>query len=253
MERKLNITRPIVFLDTETTGVDRKEDRIVEIAAIKIDSDGVRTKKNTKVNPERPIPSSASEIHGIYDKDVQDAPTFKAISKSLLKFLDGCDIAGFNSNSFDVPLLYNEFERSGLSWDISSVRLIDAGNIFKILNPRTLSAAVLQYLGVEHTDAHGALADTRATMDVFFKQIETHEEIPLDVAELEVFCNYGNKRADVNGLFSINSDGKYIINFGQHKGKLAEENLSFLDWMSQRSFPTDALDICNSILYHHDY
>lgn len=249
---KIQLTRPIAFFDLESTGVDREADRIVEIAVCKYEPSGQFKTFRRLVNPTIPIPPSASEIHGIKDEDVAGEPTFKQLSKGLLDLLSGCDIAGFNSNAFDVPLLFNEFARAGHFWDYSQFLMIDVGNLFKIKEPRTLSAAVKHYCGKELLDAHSAAADIEATLDVFLAQMaryENDEDFPQTLAELALYTNYGNKVADLSGKFVYNSDGELILNFGKHRGNPAKNHIDFLQWMVYKAdFAADTTLIANQVL-----
>lgn len=164
----MKIEKPIVFFDVETTGVDTTKDQIIEIALIKLSPDGSMEEKTRRIKPIVPISEGAEEVHGISEEDLKDCPTFDRVAKSLLNYIYGCDIAGFNSNNFDVPILYAEFERAGFIWDYSNVNFIDVSNIYRIMNPRTLVQAYKDYCGKDLDDAHEALADTRATLEVFF-------------------------------------------------------------------------------------
>lgn len=245
---KINLTRPLVFLDIESTGVDRENDRIIELSFCKINPDGNREIKTARFNPEIPIPAGATEVHGIKDEDVKDKPLFKQQAKGILSFLDGCDLAGFNSNSFDIPLLFNEFLRAGLYFDYKKIRMIDVGNIFKINEPRTLGAAVKLYCNREHEGAHGAEADVMATADVFISQLEKYADIPKDINELSLYSNFGNEVMDLSGKF-IKKDGKVLLTFGKHRGQPADEHLDFLEWMVYKAaFNRDTIEIAKEIL-----
>jgi DNA polymerase-3 subunit epsilon len=247
----MNITKPIAFFDIESTGVDRENDRIVEIAVSKLDPSGQVKTISRRVNPTIPIPASASEIHGIKDEDVANEPTFKQIAKSLLDLLHGCDIAGFNSNSFDVPMLFNEFQRAGHFWDYTTFNMIDVGNLFKIQEPRTLSAAVKFYLGKELEGAHGAAADIEATVDVFIAQCAKYgdqEGFPATIEEMALYTNFGNKIADLSGKFVYNKEGVLLLNFGKHKGSPAVDHIDFLEWMITKSFASDTYHLAASII-----
>lgn len=248
----LKTDRPIAFLDIESTGVDKQVDRIVELAIVKLTPNGVNNfttiEKCILLNPEMHIPQSATDIHGISNEDVKDCPTFRQIAKSLNEFLIGCDLGGFNSNLFDIPLLNNEFQRAGIKFEYGDRRFVDVGNIFKIQNPRTLSAAVEKYLNREHKDAHGALADIKATVDVFIRQLETHEDLPKDIIELSLYCNYGKPILDLSGKFSTDSEGNVIFNFGPNFGKKAEDHHDFLRWMLTKDFPSDTMDLTYKLL-----
>ncbi|WP_337045327.1 3'-5' exonuclease [Emticicia sp. 17c] len=246
--------RPIVFFDCETTGVDKDNDRIIELALCKLYPDWSREVKTRRLNPQIPIPEKSTEVHGITDEDVKDCPTFKQVSKAVYAFFDGCDLGGFNSNAFDIPVLFNEFARCGINFPYKNRRFIDAGNIFKIKEPRTLSAAVKFYTGKILENAHNAEADILATVDVFEAQLQRYDDIPHDVDELHLFCNYGKPVLDLSGKFSTDNNGQIIINFSKsHKGKLAHENLDFLAWMLTVDFPQDSKEIAANILKQYNY
>lgn len=245
---KLNLIRPIAFFDLETTGTDVEKDFIVSINIIKIMPGGEVEKKGALLNPGIPIPEGASSVHGITDEMVKDAPTFKQYSRGILGFLDRCDLGGFNLLKFDVPLLFNEFERSGISWDLSTIHIVDAGNIYKIQEPRTLSAAYKFYTGHVLEDAHEAEADNMAAIEVFMAQLAMYPDLPANVAELAEFSNFGKKRADVGGKFSIDADGDYIFNFGKNLNKKAKTEMSYLYWMIEGNFNSDTKRICRLIL-----
>lgn len=250
---KMQLTRPIAFLDLETTGTDVEKDRIVEIAVCKFEpSSGQYATTRRLINPTIPIPAGASEVHGIKDEDVANEPTFKQIAKGLLALLDGCDIAGFNSNRFDVPLLFNEFHRAGLFWDYKQFLMIDVGNLFKIKHPRTLSDAVRIYLGREMENAHSAEADIEATLDVFLAQIEKHENdegFPQTLEELALYTNFDKKVIDLGGKFTYNNEGEIILTIGEHKDKPARNHLGFLQWMVDKAnFSADTKAVARQII-----
>lgn len=228
---KLQLEKPLIVLDIESTGTDRENDRIVELSLCKLFPDGKREIKTNRYNPGIPIPASATEVHKITDADVAGKPFFKQHAKAILNWIEGCDIAGFNSNAYDCVMLFCEMARCGLYWDYTKHRLIDVGNIFKIKEPRTLSAAVKMYCGKDHEEAHGAEADALATLEVLEKQLERYEDLPQTMDELCVFSNYGNKVLDLSGRFVYDKDGVILINFGKHKGNPAKNHLDFLDWM----------------------
>ena len=163
---KLKLTRPLVFFDLETTGTNITHDRIVEISIVKLMPDGTVVERSRRLNPEMPIPAEATAVHHITDDDVAGEPTFRQVAASLSKLLQGCDIAGFNSNRFDIPLLDQEFHRAGVDFDLNGVRFVDVQTIYHKKEPRTLVAAYRYYCGKELEEAHSALADTRATMEV---------------------------------------------------------------------------------------
>lgn len=246
---KLKLTRPLVVLDIESTGVDREIDKIIDLSLRKVSLDGTVTCINYRVNPGRPIPAETTAVHGITDEDVQGMPTFRDVAQDVLDFIKGCDLAGFNSNHFDIPMLYNELVRCDLFLDYRSIRMIDVGNIFKIKETRTLSAAVKFYCQREHEGAHGAAADVEATMDVLLAQFEKYDDLPVDMDELALYSNYGNKMLDLSGKFSTNKEGVVVLNFGKYKGMPAKDHLDFLDWMVNRAnFNRDTVDVALEIM-----
>tara|TARA_B100000965_G_scaffold368737_1_gene355614 strand:+ start:233 stop:1000 length:768 start_codon:yes stop_codon:yes gene_type:complete len=236
----LNLKKPIVFFDLETTGVDVAKDRIVEISIMKIHPDGKKEVKTRRVNPEMPIPKESSEIHGIYDEDVKDEPTFRALAKSLAQFIGNSDLAGFNSNKFDVPLLVEEFLRVGVDFDLENRKLVDVQNIFHKMEQRTLVAAYKFYCDKELINAHSAEADIKATYEVLEAQIEKYDELENDVSFLAEFSQR-NRNVDLMGRIVLNDEGVEVFNFGKHKGKAVTEILekqpSYYAWMMDGDFP----------------
>lgn len=214
----LNLKNPIVFFDLETTGLNVAQDRIVEIGILKVHVDGKEESKTFKVNPEMPIPKESSDIHGITDEDVKDCPTFKEVGKTLAKFMEGCDIAGFNSNKFDVPLLAEEFIRAEVDFDMKKRKFIDVQTIFHKMEKRTLSAAYKLYCDKDLTDAHSAEADTKATYEVLMAQLDRYEDLKNSVDFLSEFSSF-NKNADFIGRIVFDDDGDECFNFGKYKGK----------------------------------
>lgn len=245
---KIKLNRPIAFFDLEATGLNLQEDRIVEIGICKLFPDGSRESKTRRINPEMPIPPSCTAIHGISDEDVKEQPTFKEIAAGLLKFIEGCDIAGYNSNHYDLPLLYNEFQRAGIIWDYHAFLKIDVGNLFKIKESRTLSAAVQFYCNRDMENAHSAEADINATVDVFLAQLDRYDDLPESLEELELFTNHGKKFLDLSGKFTFDDDGDVVFNFGPERGKKAIENISLVNWILGKDFPKDTKDVCYDIL-----
>lgn len=222
---KLKLARPIIFFDLETTGTNIQTDRIVEISLVKLMPNGSVTSKTRRINPEMPIPAEASAIHHITDADVACEPTFRQVAASLASQLCGCDIAGFNSNRFDIPLLDQEFHRAGVDFDFSKAKFIDVQTIYHKKEPRTLVAAYRYYCGKDLTEAHSALADTTATMEVLLAQLEKYDDLPCEVGPLsEYACN--NRNVDLMGRLVFDDQGREVINFGKYKGKLAEEVLA---------------------------
>ncbi|MBQ6881136.1 MAG: 3'-5' exonuclease [Alistipes sp.] len=237
---KLNLKRPIVFFDLETTGVDTAKDRIVEISMIKIMPDGEEIVKTRRLNPEMPIPAEATAVHGITDEDVKDEPTFTQIAKSLAQFIQGCDFGGFNSNRFDLPVLVEEFLRAGVDVDLKRRRFIDVQNIFHKMEQRTLVAAYKFYCDKNLEDAHSAEADTRATYEVLKAQIERYGDLQNDVDFLADFSSRG-ETADYAGRILYNEKGEEVFGFGKYKGRSVADVFrtepSYYDWMMNGDFP----------------
>lgn len=241
---KLNLKRPIVFFDLETTGVNILTDRIVEISIVKV-SPGHEDKPEIKcrrINPGMPIPPEATAVHHITDADVADAPLFKQIAHSLADFIRGCDVAGFNSNRFDIPLLDEEFHRAGVDFDFHKARFIDVQTIFHKQEPRTLVAAYRFYCDKDLEGAHSAQADTMATYEVLLAQLERYSDLPNDVESLAAFAT-PNRNVDLMGRLIYDDNDREIINFGKYKGQSASEVLSrdpgYYNWVMQGDFPND--------------
>lgn len=237
---KLQLKNPIVFFDLETTGINISQDRIVEIAILKIHMDGREESFCYKVNPEMPIPQVSTEIHGITDEDVKDAPTFKKIGKEIAKIMEGCDIGGFNSNKFDVPLLAEEFIRAEIEFDMKKRKFVDVQTIFHKMEKRTLTAAYKFYCDKNLEDAHSAEADTRATYEVLLSQLERYPELENDVEFLNTFSSF-NKNADFIGRIIFDDKGVEVFNFGKYKGQSVEQVLqkdpAYYGWMMKGDFP----------------
>ncbi len=249
----LQLKNPIVFLDLETTGINIVTDRIVEIALIKINNDGKEEEKLLRINPEMPIPEEASVIHGIYDEDVKDAPTFKEVAKTLAKFLEGCDLAGFNSNRFDIPLLAEEFLRAEVDIDLKKRKFVDVQAIFHKMEKRTLAAAYKFYCDQELVDAHSAMADTKATYEVLKAQLDRYRGVeyedvkgkkitPIvnDVERLSEFSSY-DRNVDFVGRIVYDENGVEVFNFGKNKGvpveQVLQEQPGYFGWMLNSEFP----------------
>lgn len=238
---ELNLKNPIVFFDLETTGTSITKDRIVEISYLKIYPNGKEEIKTKRINPEMPIPKESSDIHGIKDEDVKDAPTFKQVAKSLAEQIEGCDLAGFNSSRFDIPLLAEEFLRVGLDIDFSKKKLIDVQIIFHKKEQRTLEAAYKFYCDKSLVDAHSAEADTKATYEVLKAQLDRYDDLPNDMGKLSEEYSFFNNNVDLSGRIIKNEDGIEVFNFGKHKGKPVADVLkaepSFYAWMMDADFP----------------
>lgn len=237
---ELNLKNPIIFFDLETTGINITTDRIVEIAILKVHPGGKEELKKHRINPEMPIPAKSSEIHGILDDDVKDAPTFKQVARQLVSFMEGCDIGGFNSNKFDIPLLAEEFLRVDVDFDMRKRRFVDVQTIFHKMEKRTLSAAYMFYCHKELEGAHGAEADTRATYEVLKAQIERYPELKNEINYLSEFSSF-NKNADFAGRIIFNEKDEEVFNFGKYKGiKVAdvlEKDSGYYGWMMNGDFP----------------
>ena len=237
---QLNLKRPIVFFDLETTGVDTARDRIVEISLVKVMPDGREIVKTRRINPGMHIPAEASAIHHITDEDVKDCPQFAQIAKSLAQFLEGCDFGGFDSNRFDLPVLVEEFLRAGVDVDFKRRRFIDVQNIFHKMEQRTLVAAYKFYCDKNLEEAHSAEADTLATYEVLKAQLDRYPELQNDVAALAEFSTR-DKTADYAGRILINEKGEEVFGFGKYKGRKVEEIFdsepSYYAWMMNGDFP----------------
>ena len=237
---KLNLKRPIIFFDLETTGVDPAKDRIVEISMVKVMPDGEEIVKTRKINPGMHIPEESTAIHGITDADVADAPSFAQVAKSLAQFVQGCDFGGFNSNRFDLPLLVEEFMRAGVEVDFKRRKFIDVQNIFHKKEQRTLVAAYKFYCDKELEGAHSAEADTRATYEVLKAQLDRYDDLENDVDALAAFSCRA-EAADYAGRILFNDKGEEVFGFGKYKGRsVAEvfrEEPSYYAWMMNGDFP----------------
>ncbi len=237
----LSLTRPLVFFDLETTGVNISQDRIVELSLVKQLPDGSLATHTWRINPEMPIPAQATAVHHISNEDVAQCPTFKDIAHDVIEFIADCDLAGYNSNHFDVPLLQEELLRAGIDVDLRSEhRLVDAFVIFQKHTPRTLTAAYKHYCGKDLEGAHGANADTLATREVLLAQLEQHKDVPHTIEELEQYTTM-SRTADLAGRLGYDEKGEVIFNFGKYKGRRVKEvflaDPSYYSWMSQGDFP----------------
>lgn len=236
----LKLSKPIAFFDLETTGVNVATDRIVEISIYKVMPNGDKEIKTKKINPTIPIPIESSAVHGITDADVADAPTFEAVAKDLAKFIEGCDLAGYNSNKFDVPLLAEEFLRADVDFEISKRSLVDVQNIFHKMEQRTLSAAYHFYCKKDLTNAHSAEADTIATFEILEAQLDKYSDLQNDVKFLADFSQR-SVNADLIGRIIFDENGVEVFNFGKHKGKSVEKVLEiepgYYSWMMNGDFP----------------
>lgn len=242
--------RPLVFFDLETTGNDRNKDRIIEFSFIKVEpgSGNHDVILEDRVDPQMPISPQATQVHGIKDKDVSICLAFRFHAGKIMGFLEGCDLVGFGILLFDIPVLFNEFQRAGLYWDYTAHRLIDSCNIYKRQTPRDLSSAVRFYLNKEHEGAHGATADALAVRKLFFTQLLWHQELPNDPASLALYSNHDKPIVDISGKFTTNDQGEILLNFGPHRGAKASDHIDFLYWILQKDFPKDVKTIAEKII-----
>ena len=247
---QLNLKNPIVFFDLETTGLDIAKDRIVEICILKIMPNGDEEVKTRRINPTISISEEARRIHGISNEDVKNCPVFKEIAKSLAVYLEGCDIAGYNSMNFDIPILAEEFLRADIDFDFRKRKLIDVQTIFYKKEPRTLTGAYKFYCDKNLEDAHSAEADTYATYEVLKSQLSRYPDLHNDVPFLAEF-SIRKRMLDYAGRFILNDDDKPVINFGKHKGKIVAEVLeaepSYYSWIMNNDFTLDTKRVLTEI------
>jgi DNA polymerase-3 subunit epsilon len=251
---KLNLRSPLCFFDLETTGTNITQDRIIEIAVIKVMPNGETQRKMDLINPTIPIPAESSRFHGLKDEDVKDKPTFKDVAKDYARFFEGADLAGFNILKFDIPILVEEFLRAGVEFDHTRKKVIDAQRIFHLMEKRTLSAAYRFYLGKELHNSHTAEADTQATLDVLLAQVARYDGQPVidglgnTIGEIkndmEVLSNLtSSDLVDLAGRMIKNNKGEEVFNFGKHKNKkvldVLKQEPSYYDWMMNGDFPLD--------------
>jgi DNA polymerase-3 subunit epsilon len=253
--QNLKLDRPLVCFDLETTGTDTENDRIVQIGLVRIEPSGERRSYESLVNPGQPIPPEATRIHGIADADVRDQPTFGGLLGELEALLAGADLAGFNSNRFDLPLLEAELRRAGSNLDLSQARRLDAMAIFHLKEPRDLAAAYRFYCGGELIDAHSALADAQAALAVLDAQIAHYGDLPADAQGLHELCNRDDDRfVDRTRKFVWNALGEAVFAFGKVKGKTLREvaangaDRGYLEWMLTRDFPDPVKQIVRDAL-----
>lgn len=239
---KLNLKRPLVFLDLETTGINVSTDRIVEISLLKVNPNGKEEWLTTLINPEIPIPGKSTAIHGITDEDVADAPSFREIARSIAVFLEGCDLAGYNAIKFDIPVLAEEFLRAETEFNFRKRKYIDVQVIFHKKEQRTLSAAMKFYCSRDIENAHSAKADTEATYEVLKAQLDRYPDLDNDVEKLAAFSSF-NENVDFAGRIILDEKGIEVFNFGKYKGKSVEkvfrEDPSYYAWMMNGDFPLD--------------
>ncbi len=248
---ELNLRNPLVFFDLETTGVDASKDRIVEISYLKVSPGGKEETYTQRINPERHIPEEASAVHGIYDKDVADCPTFKQVARTIANNIKGCDLAGFNSNKFDLPMLVEEMLRAGVDLDLTKRKFIDVQVIYHKMEQRTLSAAYRFYCHKNLEDAHTAEADTRATYEVLKAQLDAYPDaLTNDVEQLAEFSCF-NKSVDFVGRIVYDEKGVEVFNFGKYKGQSVAEVLrrdpGYYGWLKDSDFPAYTKKVIDAI------
>jgi DNA polymerase-3 subunit epsilon len=251
---KLNLRNPLCFFDLETTGTNIVQDRIIEIAVIKLTPAGEVLRKSNILNPTIPIPAEAAAIHGLTDADVNDKPTFKEVAKEYARFFEGADLAGFNILKFDIPILVEEFLRAGVEFDYSRKKIIDSQRIYHLMEKRTLGAAYQFYLNKQLTDSHTAEADTEASMEVLLAQVERYANQPVTDGmgkkigeiknDMEALAQLTTSDlVDLAGRMIKNKHGEAFFNFGKHKGKkvldVLRDEPSYYDWMMNGDFPLD--------------
>jgi DNA polymerase-3 subunit epsilon len=237
---KLQLKNPIVFFDLETTGTNIVSDRIVEISYHKVSPNGREETKTIRINPEMPIPKQSSDIHGITDADVADCPTFKQVAKEIVRDIEGCDLAGYNSNRFDIPLLAEELLRVEADFDFSKRKFVDVQVIFHKMEARTLGAAYKFYCDKDLVGAHGAEADTLATYEVLMAQLDRYPELHNDIEFLSKYTAQNNN-VDFAGRIVYDENNVEIINFGKYKGQkvtdILKKDLGYYGWMMNSDFP----------------
>lgn len=250
--KNLNLERPLVVFDLETTGTDVDADRIVEISAVRVEPDGSRDSRTRRINPERSIPAAATAVHGIGDDDVRGEPTFRQLGRGLLRFLEGADLAGYNVARFDVPLLEREMKDCGLDLAVGRRRIIDAMTIFHRKEPRDLTAAVRFFLDRDHEGAHSAEADVAVTLQILDAELERYDDLPRDVEALAAWIQRVPADAvDRAGKF-VWREGEATLAFGKHQGKtlreVAESTRDYLEWIVGSDFPSDARELVQRAL-----
>ena len=248
---KLKLEKPIVFFDLETTGIDVAHDRIVEICLVKVEPNGNRESKTMRINPGCHIPEPASAVHGIYDEDVKNCPKFKDVAEDLKKVFEGCDLAGFNSNHFDIPLLAEEFLRAGVNIDLNLPRRVDVQNIYHKLERRTLIAAYKFYCDKDLENAHSALADTEATLEVLEAQLDHYPDVLKNDIDFLAEYSRRDRNIDFAGRFAYNDNGEETVNFGKYKGRLIKDVLridpSYYRWMMQGDFTLNTKQVLEKL------
>lgn len=252
MLKDIQLKRPLAFIDIEATGTRPYDDRIIELAVIKIQADGKRESYVWRVNPGVPIPNEATLIHGITDKDVVNCPKFADVAPKMARVLEDCDLAGYNILRFDLPMLVEEFSRAGIRFEVETRHIVDVQRIFHKKEPRDLAAALAYYCGEMHLNAHDAKSDAEATLRVFEGQLARYRDLPHTVEDLDAYCNPRDPSwVDRTGRLRW-QDGEIVLNFGTKKGtplkKLIEEEKDYVKWLLRKDFPADLRAIVKSAL-----
>jgi DNA polymerase-3 subunit epsilon len=246
----LQLQRPIAFIDLETTGVNISTDKIIEIAIVKIMPDGSKVSKRKLINPQKPIPTSSTALHGITNEMVKDAPTFKQVANEIKQFIDNCDLGGYNSNRFDVPMLIEEFMRAGLDFSTDGRKMVDVQKVFHMMEQRTLSAAYKFYCDKCLDEAHSAEADAHATWEILVAQVERYPHIGTTIEQIVKFTGEDEIVDFARRMIRIN--GIEVFNFGKHKGKPVSEVLKaepqYYDWMMKGDFAMNTKQKLTEIL-----
>lgn len=242
----LNLTKPLIIFDLETTGVSTTNDRIVELYMIKLTPDGEREDLHHYVNPTIPIPKGATDVHGISNDDVKDKPTFEQLAQEVYDFIKGCDFGGFNSNKFDMPMLVEELMRCNYEPNLMDVKFVDAQRVFHKMEPRNLTAAYKYYCNKDLENAHSAKADTEATMEIILSQVERYDDLEKTPEGIHAFTGQ-DRMVDLAGRFVRDNNGVVCFNFGKHRGKPFEEVMSkehgYYDWMMKGEFPAQTKQV----------
>ncbi len=249
---ELKLTKPIVFFDVETTGLDIVNDRIVQLSYIKVLPNGVEKRGQYFINPEMPIPEASRRVHGITDEQVKDKPVFKMLASEIKNIFVGSDIAGFNSNRFDIPILVQELKRAGEDLNVTSCNFVDVQVIFHMREKRHQEAAYRFYCGKEMHNHHDAMCDTETTYEVFKAQLDHYKDLGgMTIAELAQEYSAHNRNVDLAGRIVYNEEGKEVFNFGKHKGRLVEEVLArepgYYGWMLRGDFPENTKEVLTRI------
>lgn len=247
----LKLEKPLVFFDLETTGLELQKDRIVQMALIKIMPDGQVSKGVRILNPEMSISPEASAVHGIYEKDVKGKKTFNQIAQGLFQYFSGCDIAGYNIKKFDLAILFNEFNRAGIEFDVYNHQYIDVLEFETVLNPRNLSTVYKKYTGKDMDGAHDAFVDTEATLKVLEKQLELENTIGDSISDINNFIKEKYGSVDISGKLKM-VNGEVCWAFGKHFNKPIRNDVDYCRWIMNTDFPIDTKKVVGAFLEQHD-